>query len=415
MIKVKPCAQPTKIIVIAGRFPARSETFIRQHVLNLADRRYCVSVISCGPDEGVQHGEIEEIDRAGVRRIDIPCFGQSQPRNFYRVLAVSIRHPEMLKYLFTSPPWTRREMFWAREIWQVIDEIEPDVLHIHFGSKAGALVRYRLPLCTTVVTWHGYDANHLPNVRGESMYQELFGLPLVHTVGSLFMRQRLKALGATSKQISKIPMGIDTQYFAYKQRTACPARPLKIISVGRLDEMKGHTFLIQAVSELLDEGQSIELKIIGDGPLKPILSAQIDSKHSAIRLLGPKASHEVLGELYAADLFCLTGIEASSGRIETQGVVFAEAQATGLPVIASAIGGVPDSLSDGETGILCPPGDVSAIKRAIRFFLKDREAGIRFGRQGRKFAESKFSSTSMMNSFESLYSSATASYLPLLL
>ncbi|WP_121967712.1 glycosyltransferase [Leptolyngbya sp. BC1307] len=405
--------QPAKIIVIAGSFPVRSETFIKQHVLGLADRGYCVSAISCGSSKDIQYCEIEEIDRAGVKRINVPCFGQSQFQNLYRVLTVSIRHTKMLKYLSTSPPWTRREMFWAREIWQVIDEIEPDVLHIHSGSRAGALVRYRLPQCPTVVTWHGPDANHMPEVRGKLMYQELFGLPLIHTVGSAFMQQRVESLGAASKQITKVPMGIDTNYFTYKERVIATAQPLRIVSVGRLVEVKGHAFLIQAVSELLDEGQNLELKIVGYGPLKQLLNVQVhDSKHSSkIQLVGAKTSHEVLCELQAADLFCLTGVRSFSGEIEAQGVVFAEAQATGLPVIASSIGGMPDSLIDGETGLLCPPGDVSAIKRAIRFFLEDREAVVRFGRQGRKFVESKFSANSMIDSFENLYASTTVDHL----
>ncbi len=402
-----------KIIVVSGKFPARSETFIKEHALGLASNGHDVTVVSCESEKGICESEIKEIDRASVTRIYVPCFGRSQLLNLCRVIMVSIHHPEMLKYLLSSPPWTRREMFWAHEIWQVIDEIEPDILHIHFGFKAGALVRYRLPQCPTVVTWHGYDANHMPYVRGESMYQELFRLPFIHTVGSMFMQQRLKSLGAMSERTIKVPMGIDTNYFTYKERMISTDRPLRIVSVGRLIEVKGYEFLIQAVSELLDEGWSLELKIIGDGSLKQILNAQIhDSKHSStIRLVGPKTSCEVLCELQAADLFCLTGVRSFSGEIEAQGVVFAEAQATGLPVIASSIGGMPDSLIDGETGLLCPPGDVSAIKRAIRFFLEDREAVVRFGRQGRKFVESKFSANSMIDSFENLYASTTVDHL----
>jgi len=219
------------------------------------------------------------------------------------------------------------------------------------------------------------------------------------------MRQRLQLLGANDAQIAQISMGIDISHFTYKKRSIDVNEPLRIISVGRLDEMKGHSFLIQAVSELLDEGHQLELRIVGDGPLRKDLSAQIASSGhlSGICLLGAKNRQGILSELHAASLFCLTGVVASSGRVESQGVVFAEAQATGLPVIGSCVGGVPDSLVDGETGLLCLPRDVPAIKQAILYFLENRRAINQFGCRGRAFVESQFMLSGMMDAFESLY------------
>ncbi|MGV2826784.1 glycosyltransferase [Myxosarcina sp. GI1(2024)] len=395
-----------KVVVIAGKFPARSETFISEHVVGLAARNHQVTVLSCGVDENIFSSEVADIDRTGVRRINISCFGQNKFGNLLRLLTVIVLHPQICQYLFPKPPWTRREMFWAHSIWKLVEQLNYDIIHIHFGNKAGPLVRYKLPR-RTVVTWHGYDNNCLPCVRGENMYRELFNTSVKHTVGTVFMQQRLKALGATNEQITQVPMGIDLDRFIYKERCTLLINPLRIVSVGRLDEMKGHTFLIQAVSELLNEGANIELRIIGSGSLKDKLDMQIvKSQHSSeIRLLGAKTSIEVVSELHAAHLFCLTGIKASSGRVETQGVVFAEAQATGLPVVGTSVGGVPDSLIEGQTGLLCPPGDVSAIKRAIRFFLEYREAINEFGQRGRAFVESKFALSKMIDSFEDIYQS----------
>ena len=394
-----------KIAVITGKFPARSETFVKEHILGLAKRDHKVNVISCGVGESISFSEVKEIDLIGVRRFNIPCFGKNRICNFIRILATTIRHLKMVQYWFPKYPLSRSEIFWSRSVWEKIQYINPDVIHIHLGIRAASLVRYKASR-KAIVTWHGYDANCLPNKRGDNMYRELFQTSLQHTVGSAFMQKRLEYLGASSEKISKISMGIDLNYFAYKERLNIPFKPLRIISVGRLEEVKGHTFLIQAVIELLDKGEEIELRIIGDGSLKNQLSMQAAASQysSAIQLLGAKKSSEVLTELYAANLFCLTGVAAVSG-IESQGVVFAEAQATGLPVVGSSIGGVPDSLIAGKTGLLCPPGDVPAIKRAIRFFIKDREAISAFGRQGRAFVESKFSLGMMLDSFESVYQS----------
>lgn len=374
--------------------------------MGLVQRGYQVTVISCGPGAGIQPDEIDEIDLSGVKRVDVTCFGRNRFSNLYSLLKILVRSPKMIQHLFPAGPWTRREMFLAHEVWKKIKWVEPDILHIHFGHKAGLLSRYStLPAATTIVTWHGYDANCMPRLRGKSMYKELFLKPVRHTVGSSFMQQKLENLGAQSAYITQIPMGIDLDYFTYKSRYYSHINPLRIIAVGRLDEMKGYTFLIQAVSEILNEGVDIQLRIVGDGPLKQELETQILNTRnpSKIQLIGAKRKHEILSELHAADLFCLTGVEASSGRIETQGIVFLEAQATGLPVIGSAIGGVSDSLVDGETGLLCFPKNPSSIKKAIKFFVENNEAINEYGENARKFVELNFSINNMLDAFEALY------------
>jgi colanic acid/amylovoran biosynthesis glycosyltransferase len=296
-------------------------------------------------------------------------------------------------------------MFQAWERRLAISAAGADFVHVHYGTFAGALHRFGLPE-GSLVTWHGYDANEVPRRRGEAMYRELFAGPYRHTVGSSFMSERLVQLGADPGSISLIPMGIDLERFPFVSRE--PLRPgaaMRLVSVGRLDEMKGHRFLIQAVARLLDDGRDLDLRIIGDGPLAGHLRRQVQATGHAdrINLLGAQPSEQVAEELAGAHLFALTGVVASTGRVETQGVVFAEAQATGLPVISCDVGGVSDSLIDGETGVLCPPGDVDAIARAIASFIDDPAKVEAFGRRGREFVEERFSVETMLDSFERLY------------
>jgi len=85
--------------------------------------------------------------------------------------------------------------------------------------------------------------------------------------------------------------------------------------------------------------------------------------------------------------------------------VFAEAQATGLPVIGSAVGGVSESMIDAHTGMLCPPSNVVSIRQAILFFLENRQAINEFGARGRSFVESEFALNHMTDAFDSLYQS----------
>lgn len=385
------------ILISSFNFPARSETFIVAHVVGLMKRGYQVTVLSYGPGHGIEPNEVEEIQALGVEMITIPGFDGSLRQK------LSLDFKYLIGRLAGRWPWTVAEMIAARYRWNVIRRVKPDRVHVHFGAIAATLHGYGLPP-GTIVTWHGHDANVEPLLRGEGIYCDLFSADCLHTVGSRFMNQRLLELGASADQISQVPMGIDVEAFGYRRRE--PSRPLRILSVGRLCGVKGHRFLIQAVSELLLEGERVHLRIIGAGPLAEELRCQIENSGQSqyIEVLGPKASGEVRSELGAADLFALTGVADHSGT-EAQGIVYAEAQAVGLPVIGSSVGGVPESMIDGETGVLCEPGNVVAIKRAIRFFIERPSAIGDFGLRGRKFVKERFSVEVMLDRFEALYHS----------
>lgn len=384
-----------KIALIARRFPNRSETFIRDHAMGLARRGHRVTVVSGRPGQGLLEREIEELEREGV---ELEYAGSL--REVFRACGSLVRKPSLIRVR----PGEGLEYIFAALVRQVLERLRPDLVHVHFGTTARALYRPGLTF-PAVVSWHGYDANIMPRKQGGDMYHPLFQAPWRHTVGSEFMRQRLLSLGAKEEQISLIPMGVDLGRFICRERDGRQGLPLRVISVGRLVEEKGHSYLIKAVSELLDAGFAIQLNIIGDGPLRKELNAQIaHTGHAAsIQLAGSKTSDEILVELHKADVFCLTGVVAESGGEEGQGVVFAEAQATGLPVIGASVGGIAESMACGESGLLCVPGDVGSIKKAIMFFIENPIEVQEFTRRGRIFVEEKFSLEKMLDRFEQTY------------
>ena len=200
-------------------------------------------------------------------------------------------------------------------------------------------------------------------------------------------------------------MGVDLNKFKFVDRSERTSSVLHIISVGRLDEMKGHCYLIEAVVQLIDMGVSVQLKIIGEGPLREVLESQIKESSASdyIELLGAQNSQVVRRELESADLFALAGVEAENGRVETQGVVLIEAQATGLPVVASRVGGVPDSLIDGLTGALCEPKNIDQLVEAIQQYSENLVHRLAHGRAASQFVQQRFSLSTMLDSFEALY------------
>ena len=100
--------------------------------------------------------------------------------------------------------------YFTRRDWK---GLSPDLIHFHYGAHAAPIALLGVK-CPALVTWHGYDANEIPQERGTEVYRDLFANNFIHTVGSEFMRDRLVALGATREQIHKIPMGVNIEHFS---------------------------------------------------------------------------------------------------------------------------------------------------------------------------------------------------------
>ncbi|MBK9118898.1 MAG: glycosyltransferase family 4 protein [Phycisphaerales bacterium] len=153
----------------------------------------------------------------------------------------------------------------------------------------------------------------------------------------------------------------------------------RIVSVGRLHPSKGHDVLIRAVAELRAAGMSVELRIIGSGPAEHEL-CRVIGEHDLqeyVMLLGSRSEDDVMAELRNASAFAL------ASHAEPLGVVYMEAMALGLPVVGTAAGGVGEIITPGETGLLVPPNDVSAMAEAIRMLCSDRALCERLGAAAR--------------------------------
>jgi glycosyltransferase involved in cell wall biosynthesis len=148
------------------------------------------------------------------------------------------------------------------------------------------------------------------------------------------------------------------------------------------------------------EPGSIRLLIAGDGPERPRLVSEIArlGLDGAVELLGTRGDvHELLA---AADVFVL------SSESEGMPMSVLEAMAAGLPVVASAVGGVPEVVRDGETGALVPPRDPVALAEAIRLLVADPALRQRFGDAGRRRVEREFAVADFRRAHLELYRAA---------
>jgi glycosyltransferase involved in cell wall biosynthesis len=198
---------------------------------------------------------------------------------------------------------------------------------------------------------------------------------------------RVCALGFPEERSRVIPYGVDVRTFApgpsdWRERLGIPADAPLVLSVGRMATKKGFHVLMQALPEILATGAHVVLA--GGGDLLPEFQRQASER---LHLPGP-VLRDTLPDLYrAADLFVLPAIHDSKGNVDGLPNVILEAMASGLPVVASGISGIPLAVEDGRTGLLVPEKDPAALSAALRKLLADRDLARGMGERGRRKAE----------------------------
>jgi colanic acid/amylovoran biosynthesis glycosyltransferase len=166
-----------------------------------------------------------------------------------------------------------------------------------------------------------------------------------------------------------------------------------IIAVGRLIAKKGFVDLLRACRLLMERGISFRCEIIGEGPLGEKLRGEIEKfgLQNCVALRGAELQWGIREHLAAANVFVLPSIVDADGGMDNLPTVIMEAMATGLPVISTTIGGIPEMVIENETGFLVQPGDVNALARAIEKLINDRSLAQKFGQAGHERAQELFS------------------------
>lgn len=200
----------------------------------------------------------------------------------------------------------------------------------------------------------------------------------VSDFGARFLKERFPA---TAAKVHRVYNGIEVSEF---QRADFSAAVPSIISIGRLIEKKGFSDLITACELLRKRGRGFRCQIIGEGPLEERLRATIKNcgLQAQITLAGPKPQSEVRSRLAAAAAFVLPCIAEESGAMDNLPTVLMEAMAAGLPVVSTNVGGIPEMVAEGETGLLVSPNDPSTLAGAIEKLIVDPVLAKKFGQAG---------------------------------
>jgi glycosyltransferase involved in cell wall biosynthesis len=168
--------------------------------------------------------------------------------------------------------------------------------------------------------------------------------------------------------------------------------PPLLVSAGRLVDKKGFGDLLEACGRVKQAGVGFRLVLYGDGPLAGELAATVDRLGLAgeVTLAGPCTRAELAAALRRADAFALTPFVAADGDRDGIPNVLLEAMASGLPLVTTSAGGIPEAVSHGVEGLVAAPRDVDAIAAHLAALLCDPAARARLGAAARRAAVERF-------------------------
>jgi glycosyltransferase involved in cell wall biosynthesis len=288
------------------------------------------------------------------------------------------------------------------------ERYRPDLIHAHFGWSGNAMLLLkqclRVPL---VLTMGGRDAGlqmKLPHF--DRLYRILLDSADRVICVSRDLAERMLDAGVDPARVQVIYRGTDLGEFAFVDRSGRPpGQPITVLTVGRMVEKKGHRHAFAALAPLVREGHDIRLVVVGEGEAYRALRrlrGQLGLKRH-IEFFGMTDHAGVREQMGRADLLLQSSITPESGDTEGIPNVIVEAQATGLPVVATRHGGIVEAVRDGETGILVAERDDSAMTAALLALVEDRERRLSMGRAARKLVESQFAFDTQVAEHLALY------------
>jgi len=274
----------------------------------------------------------------------------------YKAPMVVLRSLNVFRY--------RKRALSLRQLYEVAPYLNKgsyDVIHCHFGPNGirGAKLRSIGALKGKLITtFHGYDVTTYVSGTGQDVYRELFKDADLFTYNSEATREKLMRMDCPRDKLMKLPMGADLKRIGFSERKLNADASIRILSVGRLVEMKGREYAIRAVAKVAKKFPNIRYTIVGDGTFKRRLATLV----------------EELGAGYAISL---TGWVSSSKLrhlYETSHIFL-------HPSVRS---------TDGKSAFLVPERDVDTLAERLAYLIEHPEVWPKMGRAGRKHVEANY-------------------------
>ncbi|WP_341907630.1 glycosyltransferase [Fluviicola taffensis] len=303
-----------------------------------------------------------------------------------------------------------------RKIKQIIEEFQPDIVHTH-AAKAGALGRKAAKACGVPIIVHTFHGHVFHSYFGKAktllykvIERRLAKLSTGIIAISPIQKEELSSIHGICKpqKIKVIPLGFDLIKFQenlpekrVETRSRWKLEPdeVAVAIVGRLAPIKNHRLFLDVIELLAEKGIKARYFIVGDGQEKASIeqrSKELEKRYG-LKIELTSWIKDIATFNAGMDIICL------SSDNEGTPVSLIEAQASGVPVISTDVGGVKDILSEGETGFVVPKKDAESFAEKLQLLIEKKEIRDKMSQNGWNFVRDKFHYTTLVKNMENYY------------
>ena len=278
----------------------------------------------------------------------------------------------------------------------LLDRIQPDLVHAQaVPAYILAALESRVP---SVVTIHGVYRNELPVHKSRRSFRERLAVAAVTRIQDECFRKTKNLIAITGEiealvkkcspgvRTYRINNTIDEHFFSLQN---CDAEP-RVLFVGWINNRKGVHVLLEAFYCVIRSYPDAQLCLVGQDDVDKEYSTSLKMEHQSlitsgsVQFVGSISQDRLYEEMSRCSILCLPSLAESAP------MVIAQAMAAGKPVVATRVGGVPDMVEDGVTGLLCDPGNSEQLADGLVALLKDPELRRRMGQQAHQLAEKRY-------------------------
>lgn len=382
-----------KIAFIVGKFPTLSETFILNQITGLIDLGHDVEIFAYeGSFQEKMHSAVVDYKlQDKTHFFNIPPSKTTRILSSIGLITKNLRR-EPLNILASINLFKYGKQALSLNLLYVLTiflEKNFDIIYCHFGliGNLGASLKELGIRGKLVTAFHGADMRIKIDV-GKKIYCSLFKKGDKFLISSNYGYKKLLRFGADPKKIMIQPIGIDANKFRKQLQNSKKGSKFRIVTVARLVEEKGIQYGIKAVKEIVRKNEriSLEYRIVGEGPMETELKKMVLKLKlsSIVKFLGPMTQEEIVREIKLGNIFLLPSVS------ESFGVVLLEAQATGLPIVATKVGGIPYAIVNGKSGFLVPAKNFKAMALKIEYLIRNKRLGLKMGEYGKQYVNKNY-------------------------
>lgn len=403
-----------RILLLAPRFPAISETFVLRHVLGLMERDVEVWVLAVPGDLQLLGRDTEKSRMLLNRMLPVePLLGSGMsplmkaisllPRKFASLKLVGLTMLDLASK--RGGLGNRRTLSMARSLREAP---RFDLVHAQHGQSAlsaARLIKAGFLEGPLVSTFHGSDLNVNRSRSNEFLYRPVWKSSVLCTAGTRFMASHFQKANLRQDRYRVIPVGVDMGDFCIPKLPKSSKDAFRLVTIGRLVPVKGTEYAIRTVPLLQQRGFNVVLDVIGSGELQEELEALAEELGVSNRVIfhGGLPFAKTKAILAQADVLVHPGIIDPKGQQEGQGLVLAEAQALEVPVVASSVGGIPEVVCDGKSAILVPQKCPLSIADGVERLFRNPELANQMGVFGRAYVADNFNMEKIMDGWLEIY------------